>query len=296
MEFVWPARADFRPRPSSATSIVAALALACALTPTAPLTAQTGGGVAYRLGPDDEIAVQVLEDAGLATRRRVAASGTVVLPLVGEIAVGGLTAEEAAQRIKEALERQYLQQATVEVQITEHRSQPVSITGAVGQPGNIYLDGPSRLSQAIAAAGGLAAANQGRVLIRRTAANGLTDELEVDLAALMERGDRSVDVPILAHDAITIPVAADITVYFLGEISSQGAVTIKGTERATLLTAIARAGGLTDRAASKVTIRRNRGGEQPLEIVANFRRILAGSDPDIELEDGDLIVVKEAFL
>jgi polysaccharide export outer membrane protein len=142
----------------------------------------------------------------------------------------------------------------------------------------------------------VATANQGKVRVRRTAANGLTDEIEIDLAALLGRGDRSLDVPLLANDAVTVPVASDITVYFLGESTSQGAVTLKGTERATLLTAIARAGGLTDRAASKLVIRRNRPSGDPIEIVANFRRILAGNDPDVELEDGDLIIVKEAFL
>jgi polysaccharide export outer membrane protein len=261
-----------------------------------PLVAQPGAAPAYRLGPNDEISVRVLEDQSFDVRRRLSASGTVMLPLVGEVDLAGRTAEEAAAQLKTALERQFLQQATVEVLITEHRSQPVTVTGAVGQPGSVYLQGPMRLSQVLATAGGVAPANQGRAVVRRTAANGLTDELEIDLAALVQRGDRAVDIPIQAHDAITVPMAHDITVYFLGEASSQGAVTIKGTERATLLTAIARAGGLTDRAASKLVIRRNRGTGEPIEIVANFRRILAGNDPDVELEDGDLIIVKEAFL
>jgi len=290
VEIAWLVGALLFWRRAAAILVVVAAALAC------PLRAQTPSEATYRVGPGDEVAVQVLEDGDLAVERRVSPSGTIVLPLVGEIEIAGRTPAEVATLLKTALERRYLQQATVDVQITEHRSQPVMVTGAVGQPGNIYLDGPWRLSQALAAAGGLDPSSQGRALVRRTSANGLTDELEVDLTALIERGDRTLDIPILAHDAITVPVASDITVYFLGEISSQGALTIKGTERATLLTAIARAGGLTDRAASKLVIRRNRGADQPLEIVANFRRILAGSDPDIELENGDLIVVKEAFL
>lgn len=294
MEFVWPPRARCRPRRSAATLL--AVAVVGALAASRPAPAQGDPSPAYRLGPNDEIAVQVLEDQSLDVRRRVSSAGAVVLPLVGELAVAGKTANEVAALLEATLERQYLQQATVGVQVTEHRSQPVSVNGAVGQPGNVYLDGPWRLSHALAAAGGLAAANQGKARIRRTAANGLADELEIDLGALLERGDSSLDIPILAHDVITVPVAADITVYFLGESSSQGAVTLKGTERATLLTAIARAGGLTDRAASKLVIRRHRGTDAPLEITANFRRILAGNDPDIELEDGDLIIVKEAFL
>ena len=43
-------------------------------------------------------------------------------------------------------------------------------------------------------------------------------------------------------------------------------------------------------------IKRDEGGGQRVEIAANFQRILAGTDRDIELRDGDLIVVKESFL
>ena len=40
----------------------------------------------------------------------------------------------------------------------------------------------------------------------------------------------------------------EVTIYCLGEVAQPGALTFKSTERITLLTAIARAGGLTDRA------------------------------------------------
>lgn len=250
----------------------------------------------YRLGPSDRIEIVVLEDENLNVQRQVSSGGTVVVPLVGELEVGGSTLEQVRARIKQALERDYLRQATVDVSLVDARSQPISIIGAVRNPGTVYLGGAWRLSRAIAAAGGVTEANRGWVEVRRQAANGLSDRLEVDLRALLEQGDESLDIPIVAQDVINVLMATDITVYFLGEIGSQGAINIKGTERATLLTAIARAGGLTDRAASRLVIRRNRDGAEPIEIIANFRKILAGVDPDVELEDGDLIVVKEAFL
>jgi len=64
---------------------------------------------------------------------------------------------------------------------------------------------------------------------------------------------------------------------------------------------IATAGGyarvqlLTDRAASEILIKRKEPDGRTSEIRANFKRVLAGKDPDPELQDGDVIVVKEAF-
>jgi protein involved in polysaccharide export with SLBB domain len=61
------------------------------------------------------------------------------------------------------------------------------------------------------------------------------------------------------------------------------------------LTAIAHAGGLTDRASKKILIKRTAGVSGPREITADFNRILAGKEADIELRQGDVIVVKESF-
>ena len=263
---------------------------------SAPAGGQTSADASYRLGPNDQIRIVVLEDANLNVERRVSSAGTVVIPLVGSIDVGGKTVEEVKAGLKAALERDFLRQATVDVGVVDARSQPISIMGAVKNPGTVYLGGTWRLSQAITAAGGVAQGNQGVVEIRRQASNGLSDRLRVSLTELLEQGDETLDVPIMARDVINVLEAADITVYFLGEVRTQGAITISGTESATLLTAIARAGGLTDRAANRLVIRRNREGAEPLEMTANYKRILAGSDPDLALEDGDLIVVKEAFL
>jgi protein involved in polysaccharide export with SLBB domain len=62
----------------------------------------------------------------------------------------------------------------------------------------------------------------------------------------------------------------------------------------TLLTAIARAGGLNDRAARKVIVRRDRGGRSE-EFEIDAKRILAGKDPDFELQAEDVIIVRESF-
>ena len=74
-----------------------------------------------------------------------------------------------------------------------------------------------------------------------------------------------------------------------------GAVSFRSSERITVLTAIAHAGGLTDRASKRVLIKRATGFSGPQEITVDYKKILAGKEPDIELKQGDVIIVKESF-
>jgi protein involved in polysaccharide export with SLBB domain len=71
-------------------------------------------------------------------------------------------------------------------------------------------------------------------------------------------------------------------------------VTFKSSERISLLTAIARAGGVTDRAGRKIVVKRGARGPAS-ELIVDYRRILDGKDPDVELQQGDVLFVKESF-
>ena len=253
-------------------------------------------GGEYRVGPEDELTIQVYEDDSLNVVRRVSPDGSITLPIIGKISVGEQTVEEIGRLLRDTLERDFLQRATVDIEVSAHRSRPVSVIGEVRSPGTVYMDGGWSLFQVIAAAGGLASDSGNAVILRRSGDGQLVDQLKVDLEDIFERGDTIQNVVVYPNDVINVQGAPEITVYFLGEVATKGAVTLKGSDAATLLTAVARAGGLTDRASKKVLIKRDRGGDQREEIEANFQRILSGSDPDIDLLDGDLIVVKESFL
>ncbi|HYQ83655.1 MAG TPA: polysaccharide biosynthesis/export family protein, partial [Rubrobacter sp.] len=108
----------------------------------------------YRVGPRDQIEVRVFEAEELNVTRRVSEEGDINLPLVGNVAVAGLTEGEAAQRIKEVLEAKVLQRASVSVQVLEFRARPISVIGAVRQPGALSFSGPWSLLEALTAAGG----------------------------------------------------------------------------------------------------------------------------------------------
>lgn len=266
-----------------------------AAQPAAPPARPAEQGSTYRLGPRDLIEIRVFEVQELNVERRISDAGTVNLPLVGDIAVGGLTETQAAQAIKEKLEGKLLQRASVSVQVREYRARPISVIGAVRQPGNLEFSGRWTLLEALTAAGGVAE-NHGRVVyVLRRSDSGLSDQVAIDLDELLVRANPRVNIPIFANDLINVPIAVSVTVYCLGEVARPGALVFKSTDRVTLLSAIAQAGGLSDRAASKILIKRKAETGPEREVTADYKRIVAGKDPDVELLEGDVVVVKESF-
>lgn len=261
-------------------------------------TAQTAAEdpAVYRLGAKDLVAIQVIEEPRLTVERRVTDSGSLILPLVGELEVAGLTPAEAAARLAGELEASFLQRASVNLRVIEFRSRPISIIGAVRKPGTLEFSGRWSLLNALTEAGGLAEGHGDVVHVLRRSNNGLHDQLTISIDDLLVRADPSVNIPIFSNDVISIPTAAPVTIYLMGEVGSTGAMTFRTNQKPTLLTAIAQAGGLTKRAASKITVKRQRDDGTRYEIVVRYKRLLSGDEEDLPLSDGDLIVVKESFL
>jgi polysaccharide biosynthesis/export protein len=249
----------------------------------------------YRIGPKDLIEIKVFEVPELNVERRVSDDGTITLPLIGDVQAQGLTDTELADRLKALLESKLLQHASVNVVIREYRSRPIVVMGAVRQPGNLAFSGRWTLLEAIAAVGGLDDSNAGMIYVLRRAPNGLTDQVAISVADLMVKADPDVNIPIVANDVINVPATVDVTVFCLGQVKSPGALTFRSTDRITLLTAIARAGGLTDRASKKIQIKRRDASGKDAAIEVDYKRVVAGKDPDVALESGDVIVVKESF-
>jgi polysaccharide export outer membrane protein len=268
------------------------LAVAAVITP--PARAQVKD-LSYRVGPRDLLSVRVDEDEKLNGDRRVSEAGNVNLPLLGDVPVLGKTTGEITQIVKKLLEDKYMQRASVDVQVIEFRSRPISVIGAVKTPGNLGFSGHWTLLEAITAAGGLSENHGNVAYILRRAENGLSDQVTIDIDDLLVRGDQRLNIPIFANDLINVPVTVEVTVYCLGEVVKPGALVFKSNERITLLAAIAHAGGLTDRASRKFLIKRVARGDGPQELTVDFNRILAGKETDVELRQGDVIVVKESF-
>lgn len=285
-------------RPRGMAPALAALAALFALS-AAPAPAQTTGtgtdAFVYRIGPQDSLRIEVAEAPQLATTETVGPDGTLRLQYLGEVPVEGLTLEEAAAELERRYEAEVVTRATVSVQVLEARSRQVAVLGAVKSPGTLGYSPEWTLQQAIVAAGGLETEHGRTVTIQRRADNGLADTLVLPLDEVMRGTGPAARLPLTGNDIVTVEPATEVTIYLIGEIATKGTMTFKSTERITVLTVIAAAGGLTERAAPVVRIRRERAEGPPEEIEVNYRRILAGKEADVELRHGDALIVKESF-
>jgi polysaccharide export outer membrane protein len=251
-------------------------------------------GTDYRIGPQDLIAVKVYETPELNAEVRVNPEGKISLPNAGAIAVGGLTEADAAVEVERVLEQCCINRATVTVQVKEFRFKPIRVIGSVGRPGPLESSGRLTLLDVLTSAGGLGPQHGELVYVVRRADNGLSDQLAVRISDVLG-GDARFDVPIFPGDIINVPSTVEVTLFVLGEVQRPGALTFKSTDRMTLLTTIARAGGLTDRASSKIAVKREGAAGMVEEIEVDYKAVLAGKIPDPVLKEGDVVVVKESF-
>ena len=289
----FPGAAASGDRRSSKIGTLLALLIIATLLPPALMAQESG---IYRLGPRDLIEVKVIEVPEVNSERRVAEDGSISLPLLGDIPVAGLTAEELRDNIETLLTARYVNRANVSVIVKEYAGKPITVLGAVGNPGSLRISGRYLLFQAIAAAGGLSP-NAGKdIYVIRTGSNGLSDTLVVSSDVLLGNASAMWNVPIVPSDVINIPPRSTVKIFCLGEVNSPGEIVFNSDDRITLLTLIAKAGGLSERA-SKGGIRIKRRGPdgKDVEFKVNYGKVMSGDIPDPILQADDIVVVKESF-
>jgi len=246
------------------------------------------------LGARDVVDIKVLQDSNLNVKTTVGDDGRITMPLLGKVDVSGMTATQVEQHLKSLLESKYMTKADVSVQVVEYGNKPISVIGAVVRPGTIGTSGNITLLQAITQAGGLGNGYGKSLYVLRTASNGLTERIDIDIEDLMVNGNPDLNLPLAPNDVINVPVDTPLTIYVLGEVMHPGTVQFRRSQTPTLLQALAGAGGPTDRASKKIVIKRMvNGKEQTLQV--NYRSILSGGRTDVTLMDNDTIYLGESF-
>jgi len=213
------------------------LALACALAlPAAALADTLPPGNVVHAG--DQLQVQVLGENELAQKVVVAGDGTIGLPLVGQVRVAGATPSGAADAIARALGR-YIRSPQVTVSVLTSGEITVRVLGDVVKSGEYALRPGARLSDAIAAAGGMDPAINGEYPVARIAyADGTTYHLSLD--KLLRGGDPERDVELAQGAAIYVPGPTTFDITVLGAVDHPGTVTLNEGDRLSI--AIAKAG------------------------------------------------------
>lgn len=129
-------------------SRIALLAALLVLQAGGPARAQT----ALAVGAGDRIAVSVFGQAEMAGEYLIADDGRILMPLVGSIAVAGLTLPEVQKQIAAQLADGYLREPVVGVRIAEFR--PIYVVGDVRTPGSYPFRFGTTVLGGVALAGG----------------------------------------------------------------------------------------------------------------------------------------------
>ncbi|WOF44575.1 polysaccharide export protein [Sphingopyxis indica] len=105
----------------------------------------------YRIGPLDILKITVFQEPDLSLEEvPVDASGNILFPLIGQVAVSGKTSTELSNAIADRLGEKYLVDPQVSTIVSTSASQNVTVEGAVNKPGVFPLQGPTTLLQAMA--------------------------------------------------------------------------------------------------------------------------------------------------
>lgn len=268
---------------------------------------QPEGRSLYRLGPGDEIKVQQPNAEELDGKTaRVDDKGFVNLPLAGRIELNGLTIEEAETSIALRLSRLLLNPNPV-VAITEYKSQPVSVLGAVNTPGVIQLQGRKTLVEMISLAGGPRQDAGTMVQVTRRLsfgnlplANARPDPsnqysiANVDLTALLKGTNPADNILVLPQDIISVPRSE--MVYVTGEVRKPGSFPLNASGGLSVLQAVSMAEGLVAQASAKNSKifrpRQDRAGSaDKTEIPVDVSAILAGKKADVQLQPQDILFI-----
>jgi protein involved in polysaccharide export with SLBB domain len=124
----------------------------------------------YVLSAQDIVQITVFQEDDLTTKTRVGEDGTVQIPLVGSVKIGGKTIRQASAIIEEALRKDYLVAPQVSLSVSDYAKRRFAVLGQVQKPGTYELPGNETLDlmQAIGLAGGYTrSANPSKIIVKR---------------------------------------------------------------------------------------------------------------------------------
>ena len=246
----------------------------------------------YRLGPGDLIEIRVFGVSDFDQTVRVSAGGTIKLPLLEPVTASGLSAAQLEETLTKQLAGDFIKNPQVSVFVKEYRSQPVSVLGAVRNPGQFQITLPLRLVDVLSMAGGLQPNAGQDVTIQRPSKNGEDEILRVNLTDLLERGDLSLNTVIRGGDVIHIREREDQFVYIVGDVNRSGAFPMPPRKDVRVTQVFAWAGGAarTAKLSDGVLLRYDKAGKRE-ELKVNFSQILKGKEEDFLVRENDIIFV-----
>lgn len=251
----------------------------------------TASEAASLLGPDDVISVTVLRHPELSDDTlTIPASGQIVLPEAGTVRVAGQTPTQAAQSIARALSRT-LVFPEVAVKIKQARERRVVVIGAVAKTSSYIIKAGWRISDALAAAGGLPGGSHlDETAGTLTRAGSLP--INIDLKSVFDNPSSPQNLRLREGDTLSFSALDIKTITVSGDVKTAGRFPLRQARR--LLDALTLAGGTTQNTErTRVTLFRD-GQEQALDLAQ--AELQNTPQFNVSLQSGDFLLVKSVPL
>jgi polysaccharide export outer membrane protein len=160
----------------------------------------------YRLNTGDGINISVPKFPEFSTVVNLDQEGNVLIPIVGRIALAGLSLTEAEQKISYELGTRFIQeQPEVLVSLTAPRPANVTVLGEVLKPGFYSFISGSPLTSALLAAGGTTNnADLRSVIVRRSLVDGSVLEEKIDFYTPLINSQSFPDFHLQGGDTIIV--------------------------------------------------------------------------------------------
>jgi polysaccharide export outer membrane protein len=237
------------------------------------------------VGTGDTLRITVFRNPDLTTEARVTEQGTITFPLIGDVKVTGLTPQQVGASIADKLRTgRFVVNPEVSVAVAQVNSRQVSVLGNVNKPGRYPIDAAnSKLTDFIAAAGGVAGPGSDTVTVVQTRPDGQSFKTDVDLSRMFSEGNLKANMPLQPGDTIYVHKAPVVYVY--GEVQKAGAYRLE--PHMTVMQAIAMGGGLTVRGTERgVRIHRR-------DASGNVKKIDVALTDQVQTDD--VVFVRESL-
>ncbi len=236
--------------------------------------------------PGDLLSVRILEVEKYDYKVRVEVNGTVDLPLVDSISVGGLRPDQASAAITERLETAgMIKRPHVYVGADEQPSQVVTVAGELQKPDVFPAAAVHTLFGAVSRAGGFKETASTTVTLVRP---GAAHAYQIPLGALPAEAAAG-SIPVYAGDTIVVGKLG--VIYVVGAVKLSGVYALKSDSPTTVLQAVAHAGGIGYEADGKDAriVRRTESGY--VELPVDLSQKAHGSESAPVLQANDILLV-----
>nr|WP_321440771.1 polysaccharide biosynthesis/export family protein [uncultured Hyphomonas sp.] len=142
---------------------------------------------AYTLGNGDQLRITIFGQPDLSGQFEVDGTGSISMPLIGQVEALGLTTPELESRIVEKLEGDYVLNPRVSAEVINYR--PYYILGEVNRPGEYPYNSGLTVVNAVAAAGGWTYRARKNVVYIKSVNSNEEQAIELTTSTVVSPGD-----------------------------------------------------------------------------------------------------------